>query len=122
MSYVDGFLVPVPKKHLAAYRTMARKAAKIWLDLGALHYCECVGDDLSPRHAVPFIKGVELKPGETLVFAWITYRNKAHRNRVNKAIMKDPRIAAIMPKVMPFDYKRMVYGGFKTMVEVQQGR
>ena len=122
MSYVDGFLVPVPKKNLAAYRTMARKAGKLWLEMGALQYCECVGDDLTPKGAVPFTKGLKLKPGETVVFAWITYRNKAHRDKVNKAIMKDPRIAAITPKVMPFDFKRMVYGGFKAIVDLSPDR
>ncbi len=117
MSYVDGFLVPVPKKKLAAYRSLAKKAGKLWLEHGALQYCECVGDDLAPKGAVPFTKGLKLKRGETLVFAWIAYRNKAHRDKVNAIIMKDPRIASLCsPTEMPFDFKRMVYGGFKSIV------
>lgn len=117
MSYVDGFLLPVPKKNLDAYRRMARKAAKIWKEYGALDYCECVGDDLTPAFGLPFPKLLKLKRGETVVFSWIVYKSKAHRDRVNKKIMNDPRMAAMCdPKNMPFDPKRMAYGGFKTLV------
>ncbi len=118
MAYVDGFLLPVPEKNLAAYRKIAQKAAKIWMEYGAIQYCECVGDDLAPTWGLPFTKSVKVKPGETVVFSWIMYKSKAQRDSVNKKIMADPRIAAMMdPKNMPFDCKRMVYGGFKVLVE-----
>ena len=117
MSYVDGFVVPVPKKNLAAYRVLSKKAGKIWREHGALEYRECAGDDLAPQGAVPFTKIMKLKPGETVVFAWIVFKSRAHRDRVNAKVMKDPRLAK-MPKAMPFDVKRMVYGGFKVVVDV----
>jgi uncharacterized protein YbaA (DUF1428 family) len=116
MSYVDGFLVPVPKKNLAAYRALSKKAGKIWREHGALEYRECAGDDLA-AHAVPFTKIMKLKPGETVVFAWIVFKSRADRDRVNAKVMKDPRLAK-MPKTMPFDVKRMAYGGFKVVVDV----
>ncbi|MBK8268525.1 MAG: DUF1428 domain-containing protein [Planctomycetes bacterium] len=116
--YVDGFLLPVPKKNLKAYEAIAKKASKIWKEYGALSYCESVGDDLDIKGMVPFPKTIKTKPGETVVFSWIVYKSKAHRDKVNKQIMKDPRIAAMCdPKNMPFDCKRMAYGGFKTLVE-----
>jgi uncharacterized protein YbaA (DUF1428 family) len=119
MSYVDGFVVPVPKKKLQAYRSMARKAGKIWREHGALEYRECVGDDVKPGKLTSFPQSVKLKPGETVVFAWIVYKTKADRNRINAKVMKDPRLAAMMdPKAMPFDGKRMFYGGFKLMVDL----
>jgi uncharacterized protein YbaA (DUF1428 family) len=117
MSYVDGFVLPVPKKKIAAYKSLAKKASKIWKDHGALQYCEAVGDDLAVKGLVPFTKTVVVKPGETVVFAFITYKSKAHRDRVNAKVMKDPRIAKMDPTKMPFDCKRMAYGGFKTIVE-----
>ena len=116
MNYVDGFVLPV--KDLAAYRKLAQKAGKIWLEHGALEYRECVADDMEVPMGIPFPKRVKLKPGETLVFAWIVYKSKAHRDRVNAKVMADPRINEGMDeKNMPFDCKRMTYGGFKVLVE-----
>jgi uncharacterized protein YbaA (DUF1428 family) len=115
--YVDGFVVPVPAKKLGEYRRMARKAARIWMEHGALDYRECVGEDLNVKMGLPFPKGIKLKPGETVVFAWIVYKSKKHRNQVNAAIMKDPRISTMCDeKKMPFDPSRMLYGGFKVIV------
>lgn len=117
--YVDGFLIPVPKKNLEAYRRMSRIAGKVWREYGALDYRECVGDDLNVKGMVPFPRRVKCKPGETVVFAWILYKSRAHRDRVNAKVMKDPRLAEMMEgKSMPFDPKRMSYGGFKVLVEV----
>ena len=117
--YVDGFVIPVPKKKLAAYFRMAKKASKIWKEFGALDYKECVGDDLDVKMAMPFPKGIKTKPGETVVFSYIVYKSRAHRDAVNKKIMKDPRIAAMCdPNNMPFDCARMIYGGFKAVVEI----
>ncbi len=118
MPYVDGFLLPVPKKNLRAYRRLAQKAGRIWREHGALEYRECVGDDLNVKMAVPFPRRIKLKPGETVVFSWIVFKSRAHRDRVNAQVMKDPRLAKMDPKGMPFDLKRMVYGGFKTLVDV----
>ncbi len=116
--YVDGFVLPVPKKNLAAYRRMAQKAGKIWREHGALEYRECVGDDLNVKIGLPFPRLAKLKPGETPVFSWIVYKSRAHRNGVNAKVMKDPRMAKMMEgKSMPFDVKRMAYGGFKVVVE-----
>jgi uncharacterized protein YbaA (DUF1428 family) len=118
MPYVDGFVLPVPMKNLAAYRRMAQKAAKIWREHGALDYKECVGDDLNVKVGMPFTKQSKVKPGETVVFAYIVYQSRAHRDKVNAKVMKDPRIANMCdPKKMPFDCKRMAYGGFKVIVE-----
>lgn len=118
MKYADGFVIPVPKKNLNAYRRIAEKAGKIWREHGALQYCECVGEDLDVKWGVPFPKQVKTKPGETVVFSWIVYKSRAHRDRVNAKVMKDPRIASMCdPKDMPFDCKRMVYGGFQILVE-----
>ena len=118
MSYVDGFVLPVPKKNIAAYRRMAAKAKKIWREHGALDYRECVGEDLAVKVGLPFTKQLKLKPGETVVFAYIVYKNRAHRDKVNAKVMSDPRIQECCdPKKIPFDCKRMCYGGFKTIVE-----
>ncbi|MGC3958627.1 MAG: DUF1428 domain-containing protein [Verrucomicrobiota bacterium] len=118
-NYVDGFVIPVPKAKLAAYFRMAKKASKIWKEFGALDYKECVGEDLNNPCGLPFPKGIKTKPGETVVFSYIVYKSKAQRDSVNKKIMKDPRIAAMCdPNDMPFDAKRMLYGGFKAVVEI----
>lgn len=115
--YVDGFVLPIPKKKVDAYRRLARKASKVWMDHGALEYVECIGDDLQGLKA-SFPKQMRCKPDETVVFAWVRYKSKAHRDRVNAKVMKDPRIAAMMgPESAPFDMRRMLYGGFKTLVE-----
>lgn len=116
MKYVDGFVLPV--KDVEAYRRLAQKAGKIWLEHGALEYRECVADDMDVPMGIPFPKRVKLKPGETVVFAWIVYKSRAHRDRVNAKVMKDPRITEGMDeKNMPFDCKRMTYGGFQVLVE-----
>ena len=120
MRYVDGFLLPVPKKKLQAYRRMAQKAGKIWRGYGALDYKECAGDDLKVKMGVPFPRAVKLKAGETVVFSYIVYKSRAHRDRVNAKVMKDPRIQGMCdPKDMPFDVKRMLYGGFKVLVDTR---
>lgn len=117
-NYVDGFVLPLPKDNLDAYRRMAQKASKIWREHGALEYRECVGDELDVSNGLPFPKGLKTKPGETVVIAWIVYKSRAHRDRVNAAVMADPRIQNMCdPKAMPFDCSRMLYGGFKVMVE-----
>jgi uncharacterized protein YbaA (DUF1428 family) len=118
MRYVDGYVLPVPKKNVTAYRRMAQKAGKVWRDHGALEYIECVADDVKPGKHTSFPQSVKLKPGETVVLAYIVYKSRAHRDRVNAKVMKDPRLANMMdPKAMPFDGKRMFWGGFKVMVE-----
>ena len=114
MSYVDGFVIPVPKKKLATYRRMATMGKKAWLKHGALDYKECVGDDLAAQWGTPFTRLLKLKPGETAVFAYIVFKSRAHRDRVNAKVMKE---MGDVPKDMPFDVKRMAYGGFKTIVE-----
>lgn len=119
MSYVDGFVLVVPKKKLAVYKSMARKAGKIWREHGALDYRECVGDDLKVKFGLPFTKLVKTKPNETVVFSYIVYKSRAHRDKVNAKVMADKRLTGPgMPKEMPFDMKRMAYGGFKTLVAV----
>jgi uncharacterized protein YbaA (DUF1428 family) len=116
--YVDGFVLPVPTKNLAAYKKLAKKAAKIWLEHGALEYRECVGEDLNMPFGRTFPKLVKPRNGETIVFSWITYKSRAHRDRVNAAVMKDPRMMKDCdPSNMPFDVKRMSWGGFNTLVE-----
>jgi uncharacterized protein YbaA (DUF1428 family) len=118
MNYVDGFVLPVPKKNLAAYRRMARKAGKVWREHGALAYFECLADDVKPGKHTSFPQSVKLKPGETVVFSWIVYKSRAARDRVNAKVMKDPRLADMMdPGKLPFDGKRMFWGGFKVMIE-----
>ncbi|MBX3303834.1 MAG: DUF1428 domain-containing protein [Nitrospira sp.] len=117
--YVDGYVLPVPKKNIAAYRRLAQKAGKIWREHGALDYKECIGDDLAIKMGVPFPRQMKAKPGETVVFAYIVFKSRAHRDRVNAKVMKDPRLADMGdPKNMPFDSKRMVYGGFNVLVDV----
>ncbi len=116
--YVDGFVLPVPKKNVEAYRRMARKAGKIWREHGALEFRECVGDDLRMKGVVPFPRLAKAKAGETVMFSWIVYRSRAERDRVNAKVMKDPRLAKMMdPKATPFDVKRMAYGGFRVLVQ-----
>ena len=118
MKYIDGFLLPVPKKNLQAYRRLAQKASKVWRDHGAIEYRECAGDDLAVKMGVSFPKQVKAKPGETVVFSWIVYKSRAHRDSVNARVMKDPRLASMCdPKKMPFDCQRMCYGGFQVLVE-----
>ncbi|MCC7305833.1 MAG: DUF1428 domain-containing protein [Alphaproteobacteria bacterium] len=114
--YVDGFVIPMPKKNIGAYKKMAQKACKIWMEHGALDYNECVGEDLKMPFGLPFPKLAKTKPGETVVFAWITYKSRKHRDAVNKKVMADPRLEMDMDK-MPFDIKRMSYGGFEVIVE-----
>ena len=119
MPYVDGFVLPVPKKNVQAYRRMARQAGKVWREHGALEFRECVGDDLRVKMGVSFPRSMKLKRGETVVFSWIVFKSRAHRDRVNAKVMKDPRLAKMMDlEAMPFDSKRMVYGGFKVMVDL----
>ena len=119
MRYVDGFVLTVPKKNLAAYRLMAQKAGKIWREHGALEYRECVGDDLKVKFGVPFPRLAKAKSGETVVFSWIVYQSRAHRDRTNAKVMKNPRLNGLCDeKSMPFDMKRMAWGGFKVMVDV----
>jgi uncharacterized protein YbaA (DUF1428 family) len=115
--YVDGFVVPVPKKNVEAYRLMAKKAGKIWMEYGALQYTECLADDVKVGKVTSFPQSVKRKPTETVVFSWIGYKSRAERDRINKKVMKDPRITG-MGTDMPFDGKRMIYGGFKTIVEL----
>ena len=117
--YVDGFIVPVPKKSLQAYRRMAQKAGQVWRDHGALEFRECVADDVKVGKWTSFPRSVKRKPSETVVFSYIVYKSRAHRDRVNAKVMKDPRLAKMMnPKAMPFDGKRMIFGGFKVLVEL----
>jgi uncharacterized protein YbaA (DUF1428 family) len=114
--YVDGFVIPVPKKNVKAYRKIAALAGKIWIEYGAMEYRECVGDDLKVNAGQTFSKALKLKPSETVIFSWIVYRSKAQRDRINAKVMKDPRIAKMDPKTMPFDCNRMIWGGFKTLL------
>ena len=118
MAYVDGFLLPVPRRKLALYRRMARTAGKVWMELGAVEYRECLGDDVKKKYAAPMRKGVRLRAGETLFFSWIVYKSRRDRDRINKAVMKDPRIVKMMEEGKNnFDMRRMGYGGFKVFVE-----
>lgn len=118
MNYVDGFVVPVPKKKLKAYQAMAQKACKVWLEHGALDYKECVADDVKKGKWTSFPQSVKLKPGEVVVFAYVVYKSRAHRDSVNAKVMKDPRLNEMCdPNNMPFDGKRMFWGGFKAIVE-----
>lgn len=123
MTYVDGFLLPVPKKNLAEYRRLARQGGKIWIDHGALEFRECVADDLTmqtpagPTKSL-FPRMVGLKRGETVMFSYIVFRSRAHRDRVNAKVMKDPRLAGMDMAKLPFDFARMAYGGFKALVEL----
>lgn len=119
MSYVDGFLVAVPEENLKLYRSIAQKAGKIWKEHGALQYIEAVGDDLEVKFGKSFLKTVKPKPGETVLFSFIIYKSRADRDKVNAKVMSDPRMNKLMEKgQMPFDVKRMSYGGFKSIVEL----
>ena len=115
--YVDGYVVPIRKKNLPAYRRMAKLGARIWREHGALEYYECVGEDLEVKWGKTFPRQLRLAPNETVVFSWIVYKSRAHRDRVNAKVMKDPRMNdPALHKAMPFDMKRMCYGGFKTII------
>jgi uncharacterized protein YbaA (DUF1428 family) len=119
MPYVDGFVLPVPKENLPAYRRMAKKAGAIWREHGALQVCESISDDVKVGKVTSFPQSVKLKPGETVVFSWIVFKSRAHRDLVNAKVMKDPRLANMMdPKALPFDAKRMIYGGFSVVVDL----
>lgn len=115
--YVDAYVLPLKKKNVAAYRRMALLGRKVWLEHGALAYCESVGDDLDAKFGVPFPRQLKLKSGETVVYSWIVFKSRAHRDAVNAKAMKDPRMNSFDPKTMPFDCERMVVGGFKVLVE-----
>ena len=116
--YVDGFVLPIPKKNLDAYRRIARKCGKVWREHGALDYKECVAEDVKRGKVTSFPQSVELKRGEVVVFSWITYKSRAQRDKVNKKVMSDPRLAKLMdPEESPFDSSRMVYGGFEVIVD-----
>ena len=119
MAYVDGFVLPVPKKSIAAYTRIARLAGKVWREHGALEYRECVADDVKPGKWTSFPQSVKLKKDEVVFFSWIVYKSRAHRDRVLAKVMKDERITAMMePGAMPFDAKRMIWGGFKVAVSL----
>jgi uncharacterized protein YbaA (DUF1428 family) len=118
MAYVDGYVVPVKKAQLAAYRRLARRASKVWKSHGALEYVECVADDVKPGKHTSFPQAVKLKDDEVVVFAWIVYRSRAHRDKVNRLVMADPFFAGMPPADMPFDGKRMFWGGFREMVRL----
>ena len=120
MRYVDGFLLPVPKKKLQAYRRLAQRAGKIWKEHGALEYRECVGDDMDARGMVSFPRAAKAKAGESVFFSWTVYKSKAHRNHVIKKVMKDPRFPSMIEN-LPFDMKRMAFGGFKVLVDLGSG-
>jgi uncharacterized protein YbaA (DUF1428 family) len=115
--YVDGFVVPVPRNNLAAYRKMARKAGKVWREHGALEFVECIADDVPVGKRTSFPRSVKAKEDETIVFSWIVYKSRAHRDKVMAKVMADPRLQ-MDPNAMPFDGKRMIFGGFKTMLEL----
>jgi uncharacterized protein YbaA (DUF1428 family) len=120
MPYVDGFLLPIPKRNRAKYQKVSLQAGKVWMDHGALAYHECVADDVPWGKQTSFPQGVKLKPGEEVWFSWIVYKSRKDRDRVNARAMKDPRLAHMMdPKAMPFDSKRMVFGGFKMLVNLE---
>lgn len=116
--YVDGFLIPIAKDRINEYREMAQKGGEIWKELGALEYYECVGDDLDVEDMISFKKAADTSGDETVIFSWIVFESKEHRDRVNAAVMSDPRIKEMMESGAepPFDYRRMAYGGFKTLV------
>lgn len=117
--YVDGYVVPLPKKNIAAYRRMARKVGKVWIEHGALQVTECIADDVKPGKLTSFPQAVQLKDDEVVVFSWIVYKNRAQRDRINAKVMADPRLADMMkPEHAPFDGKRMIWGGFKSIVEL----
>ncbi len=115
--YVDGFVVPVPKRNLEAYRALAELAAQVWREHGALEYVECVADDVKPGEQTSFPQAVQLQDDEVVIFSWISYPSRAERDRINAAVMQDPRLADLDPKTMPFDGMRMFWGGFEAFVE-----
>jgi uncharacterized protein YbaA (DUF1428 family) len=114
--YVDGYVLPVPKKNVDAYRRMAEQAGHVWREHGALEYTECIAEDVKPGEVTSFPQAVKLKDDETVVFAWIVYESREQRDTVNAAVMKDPRIANMDPRSLPFDGKRMFWGGFELLV------
>lgn len=116
--YVDGYVLPVPKKNLSAYRRIAAEAGKLWREHGALEYRECTGDDLATKFGVPFPRLMKLKRGEVPVFSWVVFKSRAHRDRVNAKVMKDPRLPTPDPKSLPFDCERIAYGGFTMLVDL----
>lgn len=119
MAYVDGFVLPLPKTNIAKYREVASKAGAIWREHGALQFCECIGEDVKPGKLTSFPQSVDLQDDEIVVFSWIVYESRAHRDEVNDKVMKDPRMAEMMnPEAMPFDGKRMIYGGFEMLVNL----
>lgn len=118
MVYVDGFVIPVPKKNVKAYQKMSKAAGKVWMKYGALEYRECVGEDLKFKMGKSFTKLTRTKPGETVMFSWIVYKSRRHRDSVNAKVMKDKRITAMMNDEHPFDPKRMAYGGFESIVDL----
>lgn len=119
MAYVDGFILPLPKNNVDAYRDMAKKAGAIWREHGALQFRECIADDVKPGKLTSFPQSVDLKEDETVVFSWIVYESRAARDEINDKVMKDPRMADMMkPEAMPFDGKRMIYGGFEMLVDL----
>ncbi len=117
MSYVDGFVLVIPKKNLAAYRVMARKAGKIWIEHGALSFQENIGEDMKPKYGIPYPRLIKAKPSELVAFSWITFKSRAHRDKVNAKVMADLRLTG-MEGPMPFDMKRMAYGGFTSLVKL----
>lgn len=119
MAYVDGFVLPLPKNNVDAYRAMAEKCGAIWREHGALQFCECIAEDVKPGKLTSFPQAVNLEPDETVMFSWIVYESRARRDEVNDRVMKDPRMAEMMkPEAMPFDGKRMIYGGFEVMLDL----
>jgi uncharacterized protein YbaA (DUF1428 family) len=117
-NYVDGFVIPVPKSNINAYRKLARKSGKIWCEHGALHYVECVADDVKPGKVTSFPQAVKLKHGEVVCFSWVVYKSRRHRDAVVAKVMNDPRLSHLSPSSMPFDGNRMFFGGFKMMVQL----
>ena len=117
-NYVDGFVLPVPRRNIAAYRRLARKAGRIWREHGALAYVECVADDVKPGKVTSFPQSVKLKPNEVVWFSWIVYRSRRHRDRVVAKVMQDTRLANMSAATVPFDVQRLISGGFKVAVEL----
>jgi uncharacterized protein YbaA (DUF1428 family) len=118
--YVDGFVMVIPKKNLAAYKKIAKKSGKVWMEHGALEYIECLGDDLDQNFGNPFKKMAKCSAKETVYFSYVVYKSKAHRNKVNKLVMKDPRIASQSPDQMPFNVNKMAFGGFKATIDMRK--
>ena len=118
MAYVDGFVVPVPTKNVEAYRKLAQQSGRIWMEYGALEFHECIADDVKPGKLTSFPQAVDLKGDETVVFSWIVYKDRAARDEINAKVMNDPRIKEHPPESMPFDAKRMIYGGFSPIVDM----